>query len=914
MSSFGLTALFFAFQAGSAPPPPPAQQQTDPPASADAVAADTGSMRHANKRTPPLAYATRVSRAVGTIRVDARLDEPVWSEARPATQFFQTAPHEGSPATERTEVRIAFDEEAVYVAARLFDSDPAGVQGQLARRDASTEADLFEVAFDSYHDHNTSFVFGINPSGVKTDRVVGNDGFSSDAGWDPVWIAATRADSAGWTVEMRIPLSQLRFSTAASQTWGVNFFRRIQRKAETVAFAYSKPSDRGYASFFAHLRGIENLPKSRRLEVAPYAKTRQERIQPRVANNPFNDGSRQVVGAGLDAKYGLTSSLTLDATVNPDFGQVEADPAFVNLSAFEQFLSERRPFFVEGAAIFNNFNSNSQLFYSRRIGRAPQGSADPRAGFIDQPDHATIIGAGKLSGRLGGWSLGVLEATTAREYATVDSAGSRFKDQVEPLTNYVIARGQRDWRGGADRLGFITTAVNRRIDVTELNFIRKSAYVGGLDFGHRFAGNVYNLTGSVVGSYISGDTTAIQRAQRSSARYYQRPDAKISRYNPRATSLSGWSGFINLGKEAGRYQFAVNAAATSPGFEVNDAGFQTSADDIVFFGFVNRRWTRPGKVFRFAFLGNNASYARTFDGVNNGLNYNFNANGTFLNYWNADAHFSKGWRVSSDNLTRGGPLASSPAFWNVSGGVGSDTRRRFSTYNGGSYSRNEINGWGASWFSSIDFRPSKATTISIQPGYNASNSILQFVQSQTDAGATQTFGRQYVFSEVVQHSLDLTTRLNVTFRPDLSLQFYAQPFMATADYHHPKELARARSIDYVVYGQSTGSTLQCFNAAQQSVACASAKDVTYYIADPDGAGPRSSVRIANRDFNSRSLNGNAVLRWEYRPGSTMFFVWSTSCAADTGDPRFNATSDVRRLCRGPSDNIFAVKANYWLSF
>jgi hypothetical protein len=815
MSSLGLTALFLVLQTGAKGPSPQAQQQAQsgPEPAAEAVAADTGTMRHANKRTPPLAYATRVVRASGTVHIDGKLDEAVWAQARPATQFYQTAPHEGEPATERTDVRIAFDDDALYIGARLFDSDPTGVRGQLARRDASTEADLFEVAIDSYHDHNTSFVFSVNPSGVKTDRVVGNDGFTSDVGWDPVWATATRVDSAGWTVEMRIPLSQLRFSTAASQVWGINFFRRIQRKAEQITYAYSRPTDRGYASFFAHLQGIERLPKSRRLEVAPYATTRQERIDPRAAHNPFNDGSRQVAGAGLDA------------TVNPDFGQVDADPAFVNLSAFEQFLSERRPFFVEGSDIFN-FGANAQLFYSRRIGRAPQASADPRGGFVDQPDHATILGAGKLSGRVGAWRLGVLEATTAHEFAEVDSSGRKFKDEVEPLTNYFVARGQRDWRGGADRLGFIATAVNRRIDANALEFLRSSAYVGGLDFGHRFAGNKYNLTGSLVGSSINGDTIAIQRAQLSSARYFQRPDVKTSRYKPGATSLNGWSGSVNLGKEAGSVQFAVNASATSPGFEVNDAGFQTSADDIGLFGFVNWRSTKPGRIFRFAFTGNNLSYTRTFDGVNNGLQYNANVNGTFVTYWNADAHFTKAWRVLSDNLTRGGPLASMPGFWNVSGGVGSDSRRRFSTYNGGFYSRNDIQGWGAGWFSSIDFRPSTATTISVQPGYNASNSKVQYVQVQTDAAATKTFGRQYVFSEVLQHSLDLTTRLNITFRPDLSLQLYTQPFMATGDYHELKELARSSSLDYVVYGQTPGSTLQCFNSAQQSVACNSTSRIS----------------------------------------------------------------------------------------
>ena len=904
MVSLGIGALLFLFQSASP------QQQGGPPPSAEAVAADTGGMRHANNRTPPLAFATRLR---GTsIRIDGRFDESVWTQARPATQFSQTAPREGESATERTEVRIVYDDVSIYIGARLFDSDPSGIRGQLARRDASTEADQFEVAFDSYHDHNTSFVFGVNPSGVKTDRVVGNDGFSSDGGWDPVWEAATSVDEQGWTVELRIPLSQLRYSTAARQVWGVNFFRRIQRKAEQTVFAYSKPADRGYTSFFAHMHGIENLPPSRRLELAPYATSRQERIDPRGVNTPFNDGSRLRSGVGLDAKYGLTSGLTLDATINPDFGQVDADPAFVNLSAFEQFLSERRPFFVEGANIFN-FNSNTQLFYSRRIGRAPQGSASARGGFVDMPDHATIAGAGKLSGRVGKWSVGVLEATTASVDATVDSAGQRFKDQVEPLTNYLVARGQRDWRGGADQLGFIATAVNRDIAAPSLKFLRSSAYVGGIDFGHRFAGNAYNLSGSIVGSRIAGDTLAIQRAQRSSARYYQRPDVRTNRYDATATSMSGWSGVANLGKEAGSVQGAVTVSATSPGFEVNDAGFQTSADDITLYGFINRRWTKPTRLYRFAFIGNNLTYSENFDHVKTAVRYNANASMTFINNWNGDAHYSWQGRALSDDHTRGGPLALQPSSWNVSGGVGSDSRRRFSAYNGFAYAKNDLDGWGMHWFSSIEFRPARAMSISVSPGYGASDSRLQYVQAQADTAATATFGRQYVFSELKQHSLDLTTRVNVTFKPNLSLQIYAQPFVAAGDYHDLKELTRAGSIDYVFYGRSGGSTLECLDASGRSTSCGAA-GVSTYVVDPDGTGPRRSVRVGNNDFSSRSLNGNAVLRWEYRPGSTMFFVWSTNCSADTSDPRFSAGGDMRHLCQGPTDNIFAVKANYWVSF
>jgi len=887
-------------QTGAGPTPTPA-----------ALAADTGSVRHVSHRTPPIATAARVPH--GTIHIDGRFDEPAWAEAEPITSFTQTVPHEGDPATERTEVRIVYDDEAIYVAARMFDSDPHGVRTQLARRDADTEADRFSVAFDSYHDHNSSFAFRVNPSGVKDDRLIGQDGYSSDRGWDPVWEVATTRDSLGWTAELRIPLSQLRFSQAEDQVWGVNLFRRIQRKAEEDVFAFSRQDERGFASFFGHLFGLSRLPQPRRLELLPYTTVREERIDPGAPGNPFNDGSREIASAGLDLKYGLTSNLTVDATFNPDFGQVEADPAFVNLSAFEQFFQERRPFFIEGADIFRF--GGQRFFHSRRIGRSPQGFADSRGGgFVVQPQNATILGAAKLSGRTGGgWSIGLLEAATAREFATVDSAGVRFQDEVEPFTNYFVARGKRDFTGGSNQIGFIATAVNRSIDDPRLDSIRSAAYTGGFDFGHRFSHNRYNLTGSFGFSRISGDTLAIQRAQRSSARYYQRPDADYVEYDPTRTSLAGWTAALSLNKESGRYQFGLSGSAISPGFDLNDAGFQTTADYASLFAFVNRRWTRPGKVFRQLFLGNNAAVNVNFGGVRTNLRYNFNLYGQFLNYWSAWAYGGFNVRALSDRLTRGGPLAYSPGGWFSGGGFGSDSRKRVAGWLEVYHDGNEIGGaeWGV--WSSLDLRPTSTITVSVGPSYRASNSILQYLQSQTDTTATATFGRQYVFAQIRQKSLDLTTRLNITFTPRLSLQLYTQPFVATGDYYRLKELARPRSLDYVTYGETPGSTLRCYDATDTAMSCSGAAAPAYYVANPDTTAGRRDVRIGNPDFSSRSLRGNLVLRWEYRPGSTLFFVWTTSCSAFSGDPRFRAGNDIQHLCQGPSANVFAVKMNYWLS-
>jgi hypothetical protein len=899
-------SLLLAVQAPAQPP-----RVDGPQPSPAAVAADTGALHHRNGRTPPVVHAVRLKQA---IHLDGRLDEGAWATATPANEFTQMNPLEGTASTERTEVRFIYDDDAIYVGARMFDSEPSRVRTQLARRDAYTSADKFEIAFDSYHDHNSTFVFGVNPSGVKTDQLIGQDGFSYDNGWDPVWAVATARDSLGWTAEFRIPFSQLRFSTARTQVWGVNAFRRIERKAEDVRFAWSRPSDRGYASYFGHLFGLQDLPQPRRLEVLPYATMRQERIDPGSPNNPFNDGTREIAAAGLDLKYGITSNLTLDATFNPDFGQVEADPAFVNLTAFEQFFQERRPFFIEGADIFRF--GGQQFFYSRRIGRAPQGGP-AHSGFVDQPLNATIIGAAKISGRTaGGWSLGLLEAATAPEYAIVDSSGVRYEDVIEPFTNYFVARGKKDFSGGSDQIGFIGTAVNRSINDPRLAFLRDGAYSAGIDFSHRFSKNTYNLSGAFGFSRISGDTGAIRRAQVSSARYYQRPDADHVELNPLLTSLNGWNASLNFGKEAGAYQFGLFGNATSPGFELNDAGFQTSADDIFFSGFVNRRWTRPGKVFRYAFIGNNLNQEQNFGGIRTLLRYNLNWFGQFLNYWGNDLHFSYTWRSLSDGLTRGGPLAFSPASWSFSGGGSTDGRKPIAMFTSVSFSQNEIGGSGLFVYASLDMRPSSTTTISIGPSWSRSNSMLQFVTTRGDALATETYGRQYLFAQVRQRNLDLTTRVNMTFSPTLSLQLYAQPFVATGDYYRFKELERPRSLDYIVYGEAPGSTITCRDGSGATISCDGSSTVPATITvDPDGAGPRATATLGNPDFNVRSLHGNAVLRWEYRPGSTAYFVWSSQCGASpVGPPRMRASDDLQRLCAGPADNVFAVKMNYWLSF
>ena len=886
---------------GQSPSPQGAPRTIVQPApSAEAIAADTGTLRHASGRTPPIARAARTTQAPA---IDGRLDDAAWSLAAPITALFQREPAEGAEASERTEVRILYDDDAIYVGARMYDREPHLIRSELGRRDNTGPSDELFITFDSYHDHRTAFQFSVNPSGVRADAALGADEAFGDQSWDPVWEAQTRRDSLGWTAEMRIPLSQLRFPPAAEQVWGVNVRRWIHRKAESAEFGWKSNTESGHASHFGHLFGLASLPQPRRLEMLPYATANQRFDQPETGN-PFRDGSRTAYDVGADFKYGITSNLTLDATINPDFGQVEQDPAVVNISAFETFLQERRPFFIEGADIFR-FQGN-QFFHSRRIGQPPRGLADDHAGFVDAPENSTILGAAKLSGRTsGGWSIGLLEAITQREFATIDSSGTRFSEEVEPLTNYAVGRIKRDLRGGATQFGIMATSVNRDLRHDDLRFLRSSAYAGGLDFTHRFARNQYSINGSFAASHIRGDTLALQIAQQSSARYYQRPDADYVDYDPARTTLSGWSGRLNVGRQQGSFTWRLAGNATSPGFEINDAGFQTRGDNRNVSLNVERRWTRPGTFARSASWGGDLQRSWNFGGIHTGSFIGSYYNIQFRNYWSINGSVASNTRAFNDVLTRGGPLGYQPPTFSTFLGINSDYRKRVNFFLGTFFFTNELGSRTREMFGTLSIRASSNFNVDVSPSVSYSRTAQQYVTTLADATAAATYGARYVFAEIEQHFFDLTTRLNVTFSPSLSLQLYTQPFIATGDYRGHKELIAPGRPDFITYGATPGSTLDSVMDANGTV--------IEYSGDPDGGGGRPAMVFPNLDFNFRSLRGNAVLRWEYRPGSTLFFVWTQNCGRFDPDPSFRPGTDIRSLCQGRSQNVFAVKANWWLS-
>jgi len=859
-------------------------------------------------RTPrPGPKAVNAIRTAELIVVDGHLEEEAWQKEA-VSGFIQNDPRDGEPATERTEVWVAYDEHALYVAAFCRDSEPSQIMGRLGRRDAAVDSDWFMFAVDPYHDKRTGYLFAVNPSGSIRDMALFND-VSEDTSWDGIWEWKTEINGQGWTVEMKIPFHQLRFPKREEYVWGVNFRRIIKRKNETASFSWVPKDEAAFVSRFAELRGIRGIRAGRHLEIFPYAVS-QARFGPAEEGNPFQTGEDFSGNAGFDIKLGLKSNLTLDATVNPDFGQVEVDPAVINLSAYETYYQEKRPFFIEGASIFRGFGRggiyinasinwpNPTFFYSRRIGRIPQGSAEAR-GYVKSPDRTTILGAAKVTGKLGGsWNVGGIAALTGREYATVDQSGRRLREEVEPLSFYGVWRVQKDIEEGRRGIGVIATGVVRDLQTESLSgVLNRNAFGLALD-GWTFLDAERNWVagGWFGGTRVEGSPESILRLQKSSLHYFQRPDATHVRLDPEATSLSGWGGHLTLGRQNGKYLVLLSAGALSPGFDPNDVGFQYGSSDVINIVLLpGIQWTKPGKVFRYALVA-----AGSF------RNYDFGGNktwdgalvlfqGQLRNFWSFNTMFAYNPQTVSRSLTRGGPLALVPWGYQVNLGLSSDDRKAVVLgWDGTMYRRPD---WGTEWNAglSVRWKPRSNILFSLSPRVGSDANEVQWVTRVADPLMASTYGTRYVFGRIEQKILSSEIRLDWTFTPRLTLQAYLQPFIAVGDYERFKELAGPRSKDFNVYGEN-GSTIEQVGDS--------------YFVDPDGAGPAEPFSINNPDFNFKSLRGTVVLRWEYRPGSLLYFVWTQNRADYAHPGELRLGRDLSDLLSAPGDNIFLLKVSY----
>ena len=844
-----------------------------------------------HNRDAPRAVASRLD---GTIRVDGVLSEAQWRGAQPLSQFTQLDPQEGRPATERSDIRILFDREALYIGAMLYDRE--AVRSRLGRRDMSmTASDWLTVIIDTNHDHRTAVGFEVNPLGVRRDQTRSPD--NEDDSWEPVWEVQTSITDSGWVAEMRIPFSQLRFTTAASNLeWGLQVERQIARNQEFSVWSFT-PRDRpGGIPRFGHLAGMTDLATGKRLEIMPYVVAKSENID--RGGNPFRDDQEFGGDAGLDLKYRVTSNMTLDATVNPDFGQVEVDPAVINLTAFETFFPERRPFFVEGSELFNfGTDGTNSVFYSRRIGRQP--SYAPDFDERDVPEVTSILGAVKLTGRTaGGWAMGVLDAVTNEEKARFRAPDGQEGEVVsEPLTNFFAGRLRREGRGGQTAVGSFVGAVNRDdLDDVLGSFLRKAAYTGGLDFSHQWSNRTWTLQGFAASSHVRGDKSAITATQRLPYHYFQRPDADHLEVDTTATSLTGFAGSAILSHRIGRlWNMSASLNTISPDYEISDLGFQRRADRIDAQTNVSYTESRPGRFRRYqgsatALVEHNYAWQN----ISNRLFLNGNVQ--FLNYWSAGVNIGYGPSGTvDDRLTRGGPAAYRPGYVSLSTTVSSDPRKPLTAFVGTYFQRGPGDGANNQVFAEFEMNPRPNIVLSLGPTIAFDKSEAQFLGSVADPAATRTFGRRYIFANVDQTTISLDTRLNYTFSPTLSLQVFAQPFIATGDYGSVKEFAEPGEFDFDVYGRDLGEIV----------------DGRVY---PSGQGEGAvSFALPQPDFNIASLRGNAVLRWEWRPGSTMYFAWqqTRSDFRPVGDFEFGR--GVESVFGSQPDNVFLVKISYWLN-
>jgi Domain of unknown function (DUF5916)/Carbohydrate family 9 binding domain-like len=826
----------------------------------------------ASQPSPPT--SVRATAAAVPPVLDGRDDDAVWRSSPPIDRFLEAKPSEGAAPKLRTEARVAYDAHNLYVFVRAFDSHPDSIVRLLSRRDDQTASDQIILMLDPYHDRRTGYEFAVNPAGVKADYAIYNDG-DEDVAWDAVWDAATQIDSLGWTAEYSIPLSQLHYSTKGNVTFGLLVWRVIQRHTATVTWPLYRPSRSGFTSQFGELTGLDGLGSPGHAELTPYVLTKNVR-DPRSAGL----GRNLALTAGGDLKYRIASNLLLNATVNPDFGQVEADPSELNLSAFETFFSERRPFFVEGKGLFTftvncvvvvDCNTGEGLFYSRRIGRSPQ-LAD-RYGDESSATSSKILGAAKVTGRLpGGFSLGLLDAVT-------DRAAGPGGSTLEPTTNYAVARGNQDYHGGDGSVGFIVTAVNRSLDATSEPYLHRSAYAGGLDARRRFKGR-FEVSGSLDVTRVAGSPAAIAQTQRDPVHLYQRPDGPLT-FDSTRTSLTGSNLELRFAKVGGRrLLFETAYQRRSPGFEVNDIGFLRQADQQTWTSWANLAFRTPNRVFqelRWNF--NNWEYW-TADGLPTERAFNTNVHIQFTNRWwlHLGGTLGQVGVTYCDRCARGGPAIRQDPYIAPWMTIEGDDRRPLvpslsTNYQRGDQGRSET----VSLSPELKLKVSTRFTTSLSAKYEHNRNDIQYFGTFTDAAGAQ----HYTFAHLLQKTLSLTWRLGYTFTPNASLQVYASPFVSKGTYTDVREVAEARAAAY--------------DARYQS------------YADPAVAGDPGG-------FNVQEFRSNVVFRWEYRPGSTLFLVWSQGRegSADVEGTR-SFRGDFADLFGRRANDTFLVKVSYWLS-
>lgn len=854
------------------------------------VATSAASQTTALVITRPATARTHLVRAVRAMTqpdIDGRLHDTVWATAAVATGFTQQRPQSGRPASEATEVRLLVDGDAVYVAMWLADSAPDSIVSTLARRDYVGHADWAHVIIDSFNDRRTAFRFAVNPAGVKRDGFISGDTeWSEDYGWDAVWDVATRRDSTGWTAEFRIPLSQLRFagrsSAAEGAAWGIQFARDIARRGERSYWA-PIPADAGtFVSNFGTLTSVPVHEAKRRLEITPYGVAR-------------TNGS----SAGADFKVGLTSDITLTGTVNPDFGQVEADPSQVNLTGAETIFSERRAFFIEGLDLFQYELSSGdwifgqeQLFYTRRIGRAPQLDYPDSAIETSDPEPTRILGAAKLSGRTGSWRVGMLSATTGEEVGRYVHPAGVSRQVIEPLTHYGVVRLGRDLDGGDTQIGLIGTTTHRWLGPASIDVLHHSAVAGGLEARRRFQNGSSGISGYLFASRVAGSAKAIARTQTSYHHLFQRDPTALG-LDSSLTSLSGVASEIRFSKNGGRSRLGLSAHVVTRGFDVNDLGFITRTNYASTLGWVGRVRNDPTPRTRLWHSFVNWWGLRGLSGPEQLAGFNWWNRVQLQSYWELTGAVEYHLPATSIQLLRGGPAMRTPPRLVASYRLQTDIRRRSNwLFDVNASPRTEDGSWIASIAPGWTIRPLDRAEVQLQPMVEWRRAGTQFI----DDLAT-TAGVRFLVGDLRQRTAAVTGRVSFAFSPALTVQVYAQPFLSSGYFLRPAEVSRPLARRASERTRPLGP-----GAAEVS---ADGERVTYSTSG-------GQATTDNPDFSIAKLNANVVTRWEYRTGSTIYLVWSQGRSEEAHRGTTPLTSLNRDLWRAPTTNVLLVKVAHYV--
>ncbi|WP_298878526.1 DUF5916 domain-containing protein [uncultured Polaribacter sp.] len=838
-------------------------------------------------------YTTKKLKEVPVI--DGVINEKAWDIVGWSSDFTQKTPDEGKPPTHQTKFKVMYDEKYLYIAIVALDDNPELIQQRLTRRDGFA-GDRVNVIIDSYHDKRTAFVFTTTAAGVKGEEIATQNGDNWDDSWNPIWYTDASVNAKGWEAEMKIPFSQLRFGKAKEQIWGFNINRTIFRKQERSLWQRIPNSQSGFISEAGELHGLIDLKSQKQLEIQPFTVLKYDKY-PAEAGNPFKTGKDFKINGGLDAKIGITNDLTLDLTINPDFGQVEADPGAIALDGFQIFFREQRPFFVENKNIFDYkfANGRDNLFYSRRIGRNPHRSANLQTGeFADEPANSTILGAAKFSGKTqNGWSIGVLESVTANEYAEIrQTDGDTRKEIVEPLTNYFVARAQKDFNDRNSYVGGIFTATNRNLD-GNFEELHKAAYTGGIDFRHNWNDRNYFIDGNIIASKVIGSKEAITATQQTLRHNFNRVDASHVNVDTNRTSLTGTGGRIEAGKSGGgNWRYNGGFIWRSPELELNDVGFLRQTDEMIQFSGIRYLWQEPKGIYRDIRANFNQFATYDFDGNFNRIQYELSGNVNWKNNWWTEVELGHKPRIFSNSFLQGGPR------WRFSAEnyfvlfFGSDRSKKMSFTLGyvGSAAKQNNFSFQRHVFR-MNYQPFDALSVSLSTEFEKNPSKTQYV-NQVDYD-TKT---RYILGEIDNQSWSTTLRVNYSINPNMSIQFYGQPFIARGRYSNFNYVNNAVSKDLY-------SRVSWYNTNQIS------ENNGNYNVDENIDGV-TDYSFGKPDFSYVQFRTNLVARWEYIPGSELFFVWARG-GAGSGDPNNSLTRSFRnQILDKPLENTFLIKATY----